>query len=95
MSADESIFEKALAAASDAFQTTLNEHFGRSFDGSEADAARLLEEYRESGRLLRNGAALHLRTGLIDAEFTCWHSDFADENFGEETASEPVSGSLT
>ena len=86
MSDEENVFERALDAAGDAFRATLHAHFERSFDGSEADYARLLEEYRESGRLLRNGAALHLSTGLVDAEFTCWHSALADENFSQDAA---------
>ena len=78
------VFDQALSAASDAFQKVLDEHFGRTFDNSHDDAERVLNEYRASAAHLRNGAVLHLRTGLIDADFACWHSDLADENFADD-----------
>lgn len=77
------VFDRALDAASDAFRKTIDDHFGRIYDGSAEDEARLVEEYRASAERLRRGAVLHLRTGLIDADFTCWHSDLADANFME------------
>lgn len=80
------IFEKALSAASEAFEDTIDRHFGRTFDNSDDDYERLLDEYRESSRLLRDGAMrLHVRTGLVDADFMCWHSGLADENFAGDS----------
>lgn len=87
----DTIFDKALAAAGDAFEATIDAHFGRTFDGSDADLAGLMEEYRASARELRQGARLVLRTGLIDADFVCWHSDFADRNFADEARQGRVS----
>jgi hypothetical protein len=81
------IFEQALSAAEKAFSTTLNDHFGRTFDLSDADEARLMDEYRAAARDLRDGGvAVHLRTGLVDADFHCWLSVHADENFGQGAA---------
>lgn len=87
MSETENVFDKALAAASDAFSAVLNERFGRKFDGSPDDEARLMDEYRVSAEHLRGRAGrLSLRTGLVDADFTCWLSGLADENFGPEVS---------
>lgn len=84
------VFDRALGAALDAFQKVIDEHFGRTFDNSHDDAERLLNEYRASAAHLRDGSVLHLRTGLIDADFACWHSDLADENFADDAAREEL-----
>ena len=91
---DGSVFDEAIDAAAQAFQAVIGHHFGRTFDCSPADELRLLNEYRASSEHLRGGAVMHLRTGLIDADFMCWHSDLADENFGEDAGvGDPMSNS--
>lgn len=83
---DETVFERAIDAAVDAFMKVVGEHFGRTFDGSPEDQARLLAEYQASRDLLGGGGCgTRLRTGLIDADFFCWHSALADDNFAEES----------
>jgi hypothetical protein len=87
-----SVFERALDAASEAFAKVIDSHFGRTFDCTPEDEQRLLAEYQASSELLRGGAAVHLRTGLVDADFVCWHSALADENFGPSSDGQDTLG---